>query len=116
MIKARKKDIMDSFSYVVSIPYCHAQDLLSCMDTKIYTSSKYGWDADVFVVNDDVAVVTGYRPFGNVEVNHEVLERYEMLAGDAAEKHPRYRERKAAIKSILYDFLREVCKCNLFFE
>lgn len=66
-MKALKKDIMARYT-CVSIGYCGAQFALRGGRRTAHTEGVYGWNADVYACPfgnmPDLAIVTGYRPFG----------------------------------------------------
>lgn len=49
------------------------QDALKWREPDFYTVGVYGWNADVYVIDYDTVIITGYRPFGNVELSREVI-------------------------------------------
>ena len=65
--KVTKREVLNSYYNVISIGYCDAWYLLRAETTQFYTCGVYGWNADVYEINDSTVIVTGYRPFGNVE-------------------------------------------------
>ena len=72
-MKITKKAIMSAYRNVIKVGYCEMQDALKWREPNFYTAGVYGWNADVYVIDRDTVIVTGYRPFGNVE-----LPRYEI--------------------------------------
>lgn len=40
----------------------------------------YGWNADVYVIDYDTVIVTGYRPFGNMKLPREVIDTLNKCA------------------------------------
>lgn len=72
MLKAKttKKNIMSSYKNVISIGYCDACYLLRPLQPQFYTCGVYGWNSDIYQYNYNVAIVTGYRPFGNIHASY----------------------------------------------
>ena len=68
-----KKAIMNAYRNVIKVGYCDLQDALKWREPNFYTAGVYGWNADVYVIDYDTVIVTGYRPFGNVELPREVI-------------------------------------------
>ncbi len=66
-IKLRKKDITNQFRYILEFGYCEIQWIESYLDKLGYTCGTYGWNADIYYINNDMCLVTGYRPFGNLD-------------------------------------------------
>lgn len=92
-VKVTKKWVMNGFKNVICVGYCDLQILLSQKRPMYYTSGVYGWNADVYIYDADTAVVTGYRPFGNVEVDSKTARKYnerarEVTRNDTAAAQP----------------------------
>lgn len=64
---------MSVYYNVIKVGYCDMQDALKWREPNFYTAGVYGWNADVYVIDCDTVIVTGYRPFGNVELTREVI-------------------------------------------
>lgn len=76
-----KKQIMNGYTNVIKVPYCALQTLLKHNEPIAYTTSKtYGWQADVYEINQNTVIVTGYAPFGNIVPDHDLLMKYELKA------------------------------------
>ena len=68
-----KKAIMNAYRNVIKVGYGGMQDALKWREPNFYTAGVYGWNADVYVIDYDTVIVTGYRPFGNMELSREVI-------------------------------------------
>ena len=75
-----KKAIMGAFENVIRVGYCDMQDALQWREPNFYTAGVYGWNADVYVIDYDTVIVTGYRPFGNMELSREVIDTLNKCA------------------------------------
>ena len=75
-----KKAIMNSYRNVIKVGYCDMQDALKWREPNFYTAGVYGWNADVYVIDYDTVIVTGYRPFGNIELPREVIDTLNKCA------------------------------------
>ena len=78
--KITKKAIMNAYRNVIKVGYCDIQDALKWREPNFYTAGVYGWNADVYVINYDTVIVTGYRPFGNMERSREVIDTLNKCA------------------------------------
>lgn len=110
MIKTQvtKKEITTGFKYVIPVSYCGAQNLLNYKSPNYYTYSRdYGWRADVYVINNDIAIVTGYAPFGNVTTDYNLLKEYEHKAEQAYNTVRDYNDRKNIIDMYLNEFINK---------
>lgn len=78
--KITKKTIMTAYRNVIKVGYCDMQDALKWREPNFYTAGVYGWNSDVYVIDHDTVIVTGYRPFGNVELPREVIDMLNKCA------------------------------------
>ena len=78
--KTTKKAIMSAYSNVIKVGYCDMQNALKWREPNFYTAGVYGWNADVYVIDHDTVIVTGYRPFGNMELPREVIDTLNKCA------------------------------------
>lgn len=78
--KITKKAIMSAYHNVIKVGYCDMQDALKWREPNFYTAGLYGWNSDVYVIDYDTVIVTGYRPFGNVELSREVIDMLNKCA------------------------------------
>ena len=80
-MKARvtAKQVRESYANIIQIGYCDAYYLLG-RDPHYYTAGVYGWNAVVFHIDQATAIVTGYRPFGNIRPPYELVRKYEQEA------------------------------------
>ena len=105
-MKTTRKAILSSFPRVYEVGYCRLQSLFSCIEPSFYTCGVYGWNSDVYSFGD-VAVVTGYRPFGK-PVPSEVEEKYESRAREIMEEYGLYEECEARLNDLIAEFLEEI--------
>ena len=75
-----KKAIMNTYPNVIKVGYCDLQDALKWREPNFYTAGVFGWNADVYVIDCDTVIVTGYRPFGNVELPCNVIDTLNKCA------------------------------------
>lgn len=74
-----EKAVMNGYRYIIAVPYCDLQTLLKFREPVAYTSGTYGWNADIYEINPNTVIVTGYRPFGK-SVPYEKVRAYERKA------------------------------------
>lgn len=106
--KTTKKAIMANYGNIIKVGYCDLQNLLKYESPVAYTSGIYGWNADIYDFGG-VAIVTGYRPFGNIRPNWEIMDKYEKEAKDIYKCY-KYEDRIGALKDLQKKFIAEVCK------
>lgn len=75
-----KKAIMNAYRNVIKVGYCDLQDALKWREPDFYTAGVHGRNADVYVIDYDTVIVTGYRPFGNIELPREVIDALNVCA------------------------------------
>ena len=68
-----KKAIMSTYPNVIKVGYCDLQDALKGREPNFYT-------AGVYVIDHDTVIVTGYRPFGNIEIPRNVIDTLNKCA------------------------------------
>jgi hydrogenase maturation factor len=108
-IKLTKKQIIDNFPTVIKASYCSMQNLLHLKNASFYTGSKtYSWTSDIYVINDNVAISTGYQPIGNVKTNCELLKQYDDQAAKIIALYPatiNYSTLEIKLNILLNDFI-----------
>lgn len=78
--KTTQKAVKEGYRNIIRIGYCDLQYLLYYKNPVAYTSGGYGWNADIYDVGCGVAICTGYRPFGNVKIDYELVREYDEKA------------------------------------
>ena len=92
---------MSAFENVIKVDYCDMQDALKWREPNFYTAGAYGcWNADVYVIDHDTVIVTGYRPFGNVELSRNVIDTLNACA-ESAMRHLEYHMAKFCLENNL---------------
>lgn len=71
--KTTKRAIMRAYENVIKVGYNDLQDALKWREPNFYTAGIYCWNSDVYVIDHGTVIVTGYRPFGNIELPREVI-------------------------------------------
>lgn len=108
-IRVTKKQIKNSYKNIIEIGYCGAQYLLGGQDARFYTYGVYGWNADVYEINYNTCIVTGYRPFGNIECNYKLLNEYEKKAEKIMLNYSiDYNKRIKKVNNLLEAFIDEL--------
>lgn len=104
--KITKKQITQSFDNVISVGYCDLQNLLRYFNERFYTTGIYGWNADVYIF-DNTAIVTGYRPFGNIKASYNgICKKYNDKAKEIYNIH-NYCEEVEVAEVLLKEFINE---------
>ena len=107
--KTTQKAVRNGYWKTIVIGYCDAQHLLAHKSANAYTCGVYGWNADIYDF-DNIAIVTGYRPFGNVHPDYNTIREYEKRAEAADDWNVPYDERKRNVNAILEEFIDKVAR------
>ncbi len=105
--RTTQKAINNGFHKIIKVGYCDLQSLLNCETEKAYTAGVYGWNADIYDFGN-VAICTGYRPFGNVSTDYNTTSKYEKLAEEIIRNIYSWEERKNALRALIDNFIEEV--------
>lgn len=79
-LKVSKREIKNNFKNVLYCGYCELADLLSYKNANYYNANCYGWRNDIYLINNNTVVVTGYEPFGNIEIPRDITKKYNDIA------------------------------------
>ena len=71
---------MNAYRNVIKVGYCDMQYALRWREPNFYTAGVYGWNADVYVIDCYTVIITGYRPFGNMELPRKVIDTLNKCA------------------------------------
>ena len=82
--KTTAKAIKDGYYYIISVGYCDLQRLLNYEKPVAYASGSYGWRFDVYEVDGNIAICTGYQPVGaqHTKKDYALIREYEKKAQD----------------------------------
>lgn len=69
-------------TYIISAGYCDLQHLLDYRRPVAYASGTYGWKYDVYELDGNIALVTGYSPVAskNTKKDYSIIRKYDELA------------------------------------
>jgi hypothetical protein len=95
-----KRAIMNAYRNVIRVGYCDLQDALKWREPNFYTAGVYGWNSDVYVIDADTVIVTGYRPFGNMQLPWEVIDALNECA-ESITRHFDYDMAKISLRNNL---------------
>lgn len=106
-----KKDVKEWYKNIISIGYCSAQYLLTGLNREGWTCGVYGWNADVYEINSNTAIVTGYRPFGNIDNKYKFLREYEKKAEKIyLDRTLKYETKLKRIKKLRDEYISKTLK------
>ena len=106
--KTTKKEINQNYSSVISTGYCDAQYWLQGKNPIAYNAGYYGWNCDIYHING-VAIVTGYRPWGNIHPDYNTIKKYEDEARKiCSDSWGNYQKMLDQVDQLLNQFIKEV--------
>ena len=79
-LKVSKREIKNNFKNVLYCGYCKLADLLSYRNANYYNANCYGWRNDIYLIDNNTVIVTGYEPFGNIEIPGDIVKKYNNIA------------------------------------
>lgn len=79
-VKVSKKDIKESYSNIITIPYCDAQFLLSGKQARYYSTRAEGWACDYYEIDKNTIISTGYAPIDSKLRDYELTRKYDDKA------------------------------------
>lgn len=65
-VKVSRKSIKENFRNVYQLDMCKANTIFYGQSPAYYTAGIYGWNCDVYIVDENTAVTVGYRTFGKL--------------------------------------------------
>jgi len=108
-IKVKESDIKDGWTNIICVGYCDLQYLLRFREPDFYTCGVYGWKADIYKIDYNTVIVTGYAPFGNIR-NYDIVKKYEKKAEKIA--YSRYssewEKQPKKLEKLLKQFIDEI--------
>ena len=80
--KVTRKEIKENYKNIINVSYCNLQYLLNVANASpaYYCARAEGWACDIYIINNNTVVVTGYAPFGNIKPSFDLCEKYEAKA------------------------------------
>ena len=115
--KITKKEVKNNYRNIIRVGAVELYYLLKFTEPAAYTSGVYGWNADIYDF-DNVAIVTGYRSFGNITPDYDIVEKYNQLGKEIyEEKHNSSKDwneedevKKNRLNKLIEEFIKEVTK------
>lgn len=107
--KTTKKAVNAGYNNIICVGYADLHYLLNQLEPTAYTAGVYGWNADIYNING-VVIVTGYRPFGNIKPDYDIVQKYNMKARDIIHNAIDYVEIKEKLNNLINEFIEEVTR------
>ena len=115
--KTTKKAVQNNYRNTIRLGAVELYYLLKFIEPVAYTSGVYGWNADVYDF-DDVAIVTGYRAFGNISPDYDIVEKYNQLGKEIYEEehdpakdwNEEREDQENRLNQLINQFIKEITK------
>lgn len=108
-LKVNKRDIRNNFKNVLYCGYCELCDLLSYVDASYYNANSYGWRNDIYLINTNTVIVTGYEPFGNIEIPIDIAKKYNDIAKKIKiDEKLDFEAQKEKIDNLIDEMIKEI--------
>lgn len=107
--KMTMKMVKNLFRKRIGIGYCEATYLLTYKEANAYTSGIYGWNNDVYIIDRDIAIITGYRNIqDNVDYDYKLLKEYEEKARNICLSNLNQESKENMVNNLLNEFIGRV--------
>lgn len=108
--KTTRKAVEKGYRNIIRVGYCDLWYLLHYKNPVAYTCGKDGWNADIYEIDDRVAICTGYRTFGNIRVDYDLQKEYndkarEIICSKKFDDNPREK-----VEELLKEFINKIMK------
>lgn len=108
--KTTKKEIMNGYRDIICVGYCNLQNMLNTENPIAYTTRAEGWGSDIYEFGN-IAIVTGYAPFGNIRPNYDIQKKYDDMAEKIVYDYSiQWADRKIKLLNLIEQFISEIVK------
>ena len=107
-MKLKRKQIKGMYKNIIKIGYCELSELLAYTKKMGYTAGIYGWNTDIFELDWNTVIVTGYRPFGNINPDYTIIKKYNEKARRLKKQNIGYEQIKSKLDELIENFKNEV--------
>lgn len=108
--KMTMKEVKRMYENIISVGYCELCHMLQYTDRIGHTEGVYGWNANIYQLDQNTCICTGYRPFGNIDVNYGITKKYNEEARQLNAKNMKYEEIKEKLEELKEAFKNEALK------
>lgn len=107
-MRVYKKHVRAAYPIVAYCGYCDLQYTLSFTSNFGHTERAEGWGCNVYEIAPDIALTTGYDPFGNRRLSLAITERYEKKAKQILEENSCNYIAKKKLEMLLNELAAEI--------
>ena len=111
-MKMTRKEIQNGYKKVYCVGYGELQYLLRRSNKVGYNSGVYGWNYDVFSLdNGNIAICTGYRGMPGIRIDYTIADKYEKKAEALFRDYSiKYEEQQKKLEKLVKKFIEEIQK------
>ena len=106
--KTTQKEIKRLFKNVIRVGYCEVDALLKFEGVQWYNYGTNGWNCDITMIDLDTVIVSGYRPFGNIKPDYDVVRKYNDKAKEILKSNSNSEIAREKISKLVKKFVEEV--------
>ena len=112
-VKVTDKEIREGY-FTIKVGYCGAQNILTYQGARYYNYGVYGWRYDVYELDYNLAICTGYSPIKSIpeKINAqavEIIEKYDKKAGSIrSSDYKSYTNYRRAIERLYNKMVKEL--------
>lgn len=103
-----KKHVRAEYPIVAYCGYCDLQHTLYFTPKIGHTERAEGWGCNIYELAPDIALTTGYVPFGNRRLSLAITERYEKKAKQILEENSCNYTAKEKLEALLKELATEI--------
>ena len=107
-MRVYKKHVRAAYPIVAYCSYCNLQYTLYFTPHFGHTERAEGWGCDVYELASDVALTTGYAPFGNRRLPLALTEHYEKKAMEMLAKDGYNYNAKEKLEALINELVAEI--------
>lgn len=110
-IRVTKKEILKACKNIICVGYCDLQYLLYYKYADFYTCGVYGWNCDIYKINENLLISTGYSPFGNIRIDYKKTRKTEEKARAIVhDTKLSFEQKKKKLDNLLNKYIQEALK------
>lgn len=108
-ILTTRPKMQKAFSRIFQVGYCRLQSVLFEQSPRFYTKGQLGWNNDIYVLDCDTILVTGYRSTFGTPLDPKKVSEFEGRAHQQLwESKEPYQTRYAKTREIYNEFLNYI--------
>ena len=111
-IEISKRKILNSYNNVICVGYVDLWHLLYFKQPMFYTTRAEGWGCDIYHLDNNTCLTTGYAPFGNIKAEFGIVRGFEKRAEDIVKSSCSRELKEESLNELINEFVQIVLKMN----